>query len=86
MVAWAAVMTLAMEVVCDLVRRAIGPGSVALYTLIGGWSTVFVTLSMVCLAMGSSFSWVDVTLGADGAALGVGMNTLGSETRVWTGA
>ena len=41
---------------------------------------------MVCLSMGSSFSWLDVTLGADGAALGVGMNTLGSEAWGWIGA
>ena len=79
-------MTLATEVVCDLVRQAIGLGSVALPTLGGGRSTVCVTLDLMSRAMGSSFFWVDDTLGADGAALGVRMETLGSEAGGWTGA
>ena len=37
-------------------------------------------------AMGSYIPRVDVTLGADGAVLGVGMNTLGSEAWGWPGA
>ena len=52
---WDGVMTLAMEVVCDLLRRAIGLGSVALSTLGGGGSTVCITLDLVCPAMGSYF-------------------------------
>ena len=78
-----------MEVVCDLVLWAIGPGgpgSVALSTLGDGGSTVCVTLDLVCRAMGSYFSRVDGTLGADRAALSVGINTLGSEAWGWTGA
>ena len=35
---------------------------------------------------GIIFSWLDGTHGADGADLGVGMNTLGSEAGGWTGA
>ena len=72
-------MTLAMSVVCDLVRRAIGPRSFALYTLGGGGSTVCGTLDLACHAMGSYFSLVDGALGVDGAELGVWMTTLGSE-------
>ena len=68
-----------MEVVCDLLCHTIGPGSVAFSTLGGERSTVCVTLNLVCCAMGSSSSWMDGTLGADGADLFVGMNTLGSE-------
>ena len=71
-------MTLDMEVVCDLVHQAIGPGYVALSTLGGGGSTLCVTLDLVRCGMGSSYSCVDGTLGADGAALGVRMNILGS--------
>ena len=78
-------MKLAMEVVCDLVRRAIGPGYVDLSTLVCGGSTVCVTLELVRCEMGSSFSWVDGTLGVDGSALGVGMNNLGSDAGGWTG-
>ena len=36
--------------------------------------------------MGLYFSRVDGTLSADGDALGVGMNTLGSEAWGWPGA
>ena len=54
--AWARVMTLAMEVVCDIVLRSIGPRYVSLSTLGGGGSTVCVTLDLVRRAMGSSFS------------------------------
>ena len=75
-----------MKAVCDLVLQAIGPGSVALSTLVGGGSTVCVTLDLVCRAMGSYFSRVDGTLGTDGDVLGVRMNTLGSEAWGWTGA
>ena len=70
-------MTFAMEVVCDLVRWAIGLGSIASPTLGGGGSTVCVTLDLVRRAMGSYFSRVDGTLGADGAELDVRMKTLG---------
>ena len=45
----------------------------------GGGSTVGVTLDLVRCAMGSYFSRVDGTLGADGDALGVGTKTHGSE-------
>ena len=79
-------ITLAMEVVCDLVRMSIGPGYVALSTLGGAGSTVCVTLDLVCCSMGSYFSWVGGTLGANRYALGVGMNTLGIEARGCTGA
>ena len=75
-----------MEVVCDLVCQAIGPGSISLSTLGGGGSMLCVTLNLVRHTMGSYSSRVDVTLVADGAALGVGMNTLGSEAWGWTGA
>ena len=61
-------------------------GSVAVYTLGGGGSTVCVTLDLVYFAMVSYFPRVDGTLGADGATLGVGMNTLGSEAWGWIGA
>ena len=57
-----------------------------LSTLGGGGSTVCVTLDLLRHTMGSYFSRVDVTLGADGAALGVEMNTLGSEAWCWIGA
>ena len=79
-------ITLAMEVVCDLVRLSIGPGYVALSTLGGEGSTVCVTLNLVCCSMGSYFSWVDGTLDTDRSALGVSMKTLGSEAGGWTGA
>ena len=79
MAAWDGVMTLAMEVVCDLLLQAIGPGSISLCTLGCGGSTVCVTLDLVCCAMGSYFSQVNGNLGYDGSVLGVGMNTLGSE-------
>ena len=49
--AWAGVMVLALAVVFDIVRQAIGPGSVALSTLGGGGSTVCVTLDLVRYAM-----------------------------------
>ena len=52
---WAGVMALTMEVVCDLVRWAIGPGSVALSTFVHGESTVCVTLDLVHCKMGSYF-------------------------------
>ena len=69
-------MTLSMEAVCDLVLQAIGPGSVALSTLVGGGSNVCVTLDLVHREMGSYFPRVDGTFGADGDALSVGTNTL----------
>ena len=72
-------MTLEMAVVCDRVCQAIGLRSVALSTLGGGGSTVCGTLDLVRRATGSYFSLVDGTLGADGAALGVWMTTLGSD-------
>ena len=75
-----------MGVVFDIVRRAIGPGYVVLYTLGGGGSTGCVNLYLVCRAMGSFFYWVDSTLSDDGYVLGVGMNTLGSEAWGWKGA
>ena len=64
-----------MEVVYDLVLRAIVPGS-----------TKCVTLDMVRRSMSSYFSQVDGTLGADRAALGFRMNTLGSSTWGWIDA
>ena len=51
--AWAGVITLAMAAVCDLVRLAIGPMSVDLFTLGGGWSTLCGTLDLVRRATGS---------------------------------
>ena len=72
-------MTLEMAVVCDQVRQTIGLRSVALYTLGGGGSMVCGTLELVRRATGSYCSVVDGTLGADGAALGVWMTTLGSD-------
>ena len=77
--AWEGVMTLAMAVVCDQVRQAIGLRSVALSTIGGGGSTVCGTLDLVRRATGSYCSLVDVTLGADAAALGVYMTTLVSD-------
>ena len=72
-------MTLEMAVVCDRVCQAIGLRSVALSTLGGGGSTVCGTLDLVRRATGSYCSLVYGTLGADGAALGVWMTTLGSD-------
>ena len=75
-----------MEVVCELVLQEICPGSVAFSNFGGGGSMVCVTLDLVRCAMVSYFSWANGTLGADGDALSVGMNTLGSEAGGWTGA
>ena len=72
-------MTLAMAVVCDRVRQAICLWSVAFSALGGGGSTVCGTLDLVHRATGSYCSLVDGTLGADGAALGIWMTTLGSD-------
>ena len=77
--AWARVMTLSTAVVCYQVRQAIGLMSIALSTLGGEGSTVCGTLDLVHRATGSYCSLVDGTLGADGAALGVWMTTLGSD-------
>ena len=57
-----------MELVCDLVRQAIGPGSGALSTFGGGGSTLCVTLDLLCHAMGSYFPRIDGTLSADKTA------------------
>ena len=84
MAAWAEVIILAMTLVCDLVRQAIGPRSVALPTLVGGGSMVCGTVDLVHRSMGSYWSLIDGTLGYDRAALCVGMTTLGSESGVWT--
>ena len=75
--------TLSMSVVCDLVRREIGPRYVALSNLGGGGSTVYGALDLVRSVMGSYCSLIDVAFGVDGAALGVSMNTLGSEAWGW---
>ena len=56
--AWDGVMTLAMAVVCDRVRQAIGLRSVALYTIGVGGSTVCGTLDLVRRATGSYCSLV----------------------------
>ena len=77
-------MTLAMEVVCDLVRRAIVPRSVELSTLGGGGSMVCGTFDLAHRTTGSYFSLVDGNLDADGAALGLWMTTLGSKAWGWT--
>ena len=82
--AWAGVMTLTMEVVRDVLRRAIGPGSVSLSTLGDGGYKVCVTLNLVFCAMHSYFSRVYGTLGADGDALGIWINTLVREAWGWT--
>ena len=74
-----------MAVVCDRVLQAIGTRSVALSTLGDGKITVCVTLDLVRCAMGSSFSWVDGTPGADSDALCVNINTLGSDAGGCTG-
>ena len=83
LVAWAGVKTLATAVVCDGMCRAIGPRSVVLSTLGVGVSTVCGTLDLVRHATGSYFSLDDVNLGADRAALGVWMTTLGSKEWGW---
>ena len=51
--AWSRVITLAVSVVCERVRRAIGLRSVALSTLGGGMSMVCGTLDLVRHATGS---------------------------------
>ena len=76
-------MTLDMAVVCDLMRRKIGPRSVDLYTLGGGGSTLCGTLDLVRYAMNSYCSLVNGKLGADRDALGLWMTTLGSEAWGW---
>ena len=53
MAAWAGVITLAMEAVCDIVCLEIGSMYVYFLTLVGGWSTVCGTLDLVCCANGS---------------------------------
>ena len=72
-------MTLAMEVVCDRVRRAIGPRYVVLSTLVGGGYTVCGALDLVRCATGSYSYLVDGTLVSDRATLGVWMTNLGSK-------
>ena len=51
--AWDGVITLAVVVVCDIVRLEIGPMSVDLFTLGGGGSTVCGNLDLVRLATGA---------------------------------
>ena len=51
--AWAGVITLAVSVIVDRMRLAIGPRSVALDTLGGGRSTLYGTLDLFCCATGS---------------------------------
>ena len=46
-------ITLAMAAVCDRLRLEIGPVSGVLFTLGGGWSTVWGTLDLVLRATGS---------------------------------
>ena len=81
--AWDEVITLAVEVVCDLVRLAIGNISVDLFTLGGGGSTVCGTLDLVRRATGSYLSLVDGTFGVDGEALGFWTTNLGSKSWGW---
>ena len=75
---------MAMAVVCDLMLRSIIPRCVDLSILGGVGSTVCGNVDLVRCAIGSYWSLVDGTLGADGAALGVCMTTLGSEVLGWT--
>ena len=51
--AWAGVITLANSAVYECVRLEIGPVSGVLFTLGGGWSTVWGTLDLVHRATGS---------------------------------
>ena len=51
-----------MAAVCDRVRLAIGPVSGFLFTLVGGWCTVWGTLYLVRRATGSYLPVVDVTI------------------------
>ena len=53
--AWTGLMRFVMELVCDLVRREIGPMSGALSILGGGESTVCVTLDLVSRAIDHIF-------------------------------
>ena len=53
MAAWDGVITFSMAAVCDIMRLAIGPMSVDLITLGGGWYTVCGTLDLVCCDTGS---------------------------------
>ena len=50
---WSGVITFSVSVVCNRVRREIGPRSVALSTLGGGGSKVSGNLDLVCHATGS---------------------------------
>ena len=50
--AWAGVITLAMDLVCERVRLAIGAVSGVLFALGGGWSTVWGNLDLVLRANG----------------------------------
>ena len=77
-------MTLAMVVVCDRVRREIGPRYAVLSTLGGVGSTVCGTLDLVSRATGSYCSLVDGTLGDYRAELGVWMTTFGNKAWGWT--
>ena len=70
---WAAlagVITLAMAAVCKRVCMAIGAVSGVLFTLGGGWSTVWGTLDLVRRATGSYWLVMDGTVVGIGEALG----------------
>ena len=82
--AWAGVITLPMAAVCDLVCLAIGPMSVDVLTLGGGWSMVCGTLDLVRRSTGSYSFLVNDTFGGDREALGFWMTTLGSKSWVWS--
>ena len=82
--AWDGVITLAVAVVCDIVRLEIGPMPVYLFTLGGGGYTVCGDLDLVSCANSSQLSLVAGTFGVDDESLGFCMTTLGSKSWGWS--
>ena len=66
-----------MAAVCERLRLAIDAVSGVLFTLGGGWSTVWGNLDLVHCATGSYLLVMDVSGVGIGEALGFGMATLG---------
>ena len=74
---------MAMEAVYDLLRMAMGPMSVDVLTLGGGWFTICGTLDLVRRDTGSYSFLVNGTFGVNAEALGFWMTTLGSKSWGW---
>ena len=73
-----------MAAVYDHVHLKMGPMSVDLLTLGGGWSTICGTLDLVRCAAGSYSFLFNVTFCVNGEALGFCMITLGSKSWGWS--